>query len=375
MSGDSIFFKVGGNLEVLQHAPYDSEAVLQEALADHPEVIAGPTTGGDGEARLLLITREMGVPSADRGGSTFSLDHLFIDDEGVPVLVEVKRASDTRIRREVVGQMLDYAANAVVYWPLDLLRESLARRAAVESKSVEELLTNFRPGLDAERFWQEVEANLQRGRIRMIFAADALPAELVRIIEFLNEQMSPAEVLGVELRQFAAGQHIAYVPHVVGRTTAAAQTKTASQGRAWNRDSFLSAAAERCSDAELAVINRLFAHVEERGTGLSWGRGVTPGVGGWYRIEERPTGAWVLNANTDSPTTRAYLVFYFGDIVTRTGPARIERAAAALETIPALKQKMAKRVRRSGRSTRRCISETSLQILPLFAPSSMQSTR
>jgi hypothetical protein len=41
----------------------------------------------------------------------------------VPTLVEVKRRADTRIRREVVGQMLDYAANGVVYWPLEQLRE------------------------------------------------------------------------------------------------------------------------------------------------------------------------------------------------------------------------------------------------------------
>lgn len=80
MSGHSIFFKSGDKLEVLEQTAYDSEAVLQEALANHPEVIAGPTTGGDGEARLLLVTREMGVPSTDKGGSTFSLDHLFIDD-------------------------------------------------------------------------------------------------------------------------------------------------------------------------------------------------------------------------------------------------------------------------------------------------------
>jgi hypothetical protein len=33
------------------------------------------------------------------------------DQNAVPTLVEVKRSSDTRIRREVVGQMLDYAAN------------------------------------------------------------------------------------------------------------------------------------------------------------------------------------------------------------------------------------------------------------------------
>ena len=43
----------------------------------------------------------------------------------------------------------------------------------------------------------------------MIFVADALPYGLVRVIEFLNEQMSPAEVLGVELCQFVADGHVA----------------------------------------------------------------------------------------------------------------------------------------------------------------------
>jgi hypothetical protein len=37
--------------------------------------------------------------------------------------VEVKRSTDTRLRREVVGQMLDYAANAVVYSPVEHLIE------------------------------------------------------------------------------------------------------------------------------------------------------------------------------------------------------------------------------------------------------------
>jgi len=31
--------------------------------------------------------------------------------------------------------------------------------------------------------------------IRMLFVADRIPAELRRIVEFLNEQMDPAEVL------------------------------------------------------------------------------------------------------------------------------------------------------------------------------------
>jgi hypothetical protein len=340
MGAEGIFLQVGEELVTLEQTAYKSEDLLQSALARHPEVIAGPTTDGEQEARLLLITREMGVPAAPVGGSSFSLDHLFIDDAGVPVLVEVKRSTDTRIRREVIGQMLDYAANAVLYWPLRLLHESLAKRAAREGTSVDELLASFRPDLDPEDFWEAVESNLRLGRIRMIFVADQLPAELIRVIEFLNEQMSPAEVLGVELRQFKAGEHIAYVPRVVGQTAAAAQVKSSGAGQAWTRDSFLEAARGRCSVPVMAFIERLLAHCESSGGKLTWGRGDSPGVSGWYPVQGRLTGTWVLNANTDSPTTKAYLVFYYGDIVSRTGPELIESSAAKLEQIPHLRQKI-----------------------------------
>lgn len=37
------------------------------------------------------------------------MDHLFVDQDAIPTLVEVKRSSDTRIRREVVGQLLEYS--------------------------------------------------------------------------------------------------------------------------------------------------------------------------------------------------------------------------------------------------------------------------
>ena len=58
-------------------------------------------------------------PARRKSGDRWSADHLFLDQDGIPTLVEVKRRKDTRIRREVVGQMLEYAANAVVYWSLD----------------------------------------------------------------------------------------------------------------------------------------------------------------------------------------------------------------------------------------------------------------
>jgi hypothetical protein len=48
-------------------------------------------------------------------------------------------------------------------------------------------------------FWSRVKTNLQAGRIRMVFVADEIPIELARVVEFLNTEMDPAEVLAVEV--------------------------------------------------------------------------------------------------------------------------------------------------------------------------------
>jgi hypothetical protein len=58
------------------------------------------------------------------------VDHLFVDQDGSPTLVELKRRQDTRIRREVVGQTLDYAAYGIAYGPLDALQKAFAASCA-----------------------------------------------------------------------------------------------------------------------------------------------------------------------------------------------------------------------------------------------------
>ena len=47
--------------------------------------------------------------------------------------------------------------------------------------------------------------NLLAGRIRMLFVADRIPSELPKVVEFLNAQMRPPEVLAVELRRHLGG--------------------------------------------------------------------------------------------------------------------------------------------------------------------------
>jgi hypothetical protein len=164
----------------------------------------------------------MAVPDSAIAAARWSLDHLFLDQDGVPTLVEVKRNTDTRIRREVVGQMLDYAANAVVYWPI----EDLRRHVEAGSESEEDRLISFLgPSVDRESFWATVETNLRGGRIRLVFVADVIPNELRRIIEFLNGQMRPAEVLAIEIRQFVGGPFRTLIPRVIGQTAETEQRK------------------------------------------------------------------------------------------------------------------------------------------------------
>lgn len=222
-SGDIIFLvDEQSGLIAMQSERYESEDILQTIVANYPEVLAGGESGTT--KRLSLVKREKPIADGDTSGARWSLDHLFLDQDGIPTLVEVKRSTDTRIRREVVGQMLDYAANGVRYWPIDDLRQEFAVTHA--ERGPDRVLAELAgDDVDPEAFWLSVGDNLAAGRIRMVFLADEIPTDLQRIIEFLNEQMSRAEVIGVEIKQYVGGGHQTLVPRRVGATAQAQQAK------------------------------------------------------------------------------------------------------------------------------------------------------
>ena len=148
-------FVVGADnhLTELRRTDYGSEDVFQRLLADHPAML-GIAAGAKG--KLLLVRREQPVPDHLEGAERWSLDHLFLDCDGVPVLVEVKQASDTRARREVVAQMLDYAANGVAYWPIDRIVAAYRDTATKLGQDPEAELSAFLAGGEPESFWRQV---------------------------------------------------------------------------------------------------------------------------------------------------------------------------------------------------------------------------
>ncbi|WOR15330.1 hypothetical protein RYZ27_01460 [Hyphomonas sp. FCG-A18] len=192
-------------------APPDEDS-LQDLIGRFPEVISG-----DGEP-LLLVRREQTVPDTMDGASRWSLDHLFISRNAIPVLVEVKRATDSRIRREVIGQLMDYAANGVAYWQPGSLAEAFEKHCQSEGLDCDIAIAQFLGDEDPQDFWNQVDANLAAGRIRLIIATDAIPKELARIVEFLNEQMR-CTVLAVELTYFESEDgRRTLAPKIIGET-------------------------------------------------------------------------------------------------------------------------------------------------------------
>lgn len=245
-----------GALVEMNEVLYDSEDLLQTLLASYPSLLAGNQIDPKAPRRWLFIEREAAVPAMEGGGGRWSADHLFLDQDAVPTIVEVKRSTDTRIRREVVGQMLDYAANAVVFWPADRLKERFAK---THGEGADDKLNEFLDDqLAAEEFWQLANKNLQDRNIRLLFVADEIPPELQRIVEFLNEQMERTEVLAIEIKQFVSrelgGKQRGLVPRVIGRT-AEAQAKKAPRTSASPAtvDEILAVIGERSlKDAEIA---------------------------------------------------------------------------------------------------------------------------
>lgn len=267
-----------GNV-LMEEAIYSTEALFQDMLAKTNEVLSGDQINPAAPRRWLLVSREMPIPDSDSGANRWSVDHLFLDQDGIPTFVEIKRSSDSRIRREVVGQMLDYAANAVVYWPVEIIRERLEAVSKTKERSVDEMLTEFLgpendddSALDA--FWEKVHLNLRAGKIRMIFVADSIPPELQRIIEFLNEQMNPAEVLGLEVRLHSGGNgYELLVPSLIGRTAEAQAVKASptSQRQLWDESRFYIDMAERLGEKATDTVREIVSWLQENGLEVRFG--------------------------------------------------------------------------------------------------------
>lgn len=279
MAGGIYLIQDDDRLVEMMEQPYDSEDQLQDLLVTYPNLIAGDQIDRATARKWLLISREAAMPSDEETPVQWSLDHLFLDQDAIPTLVDVRRTPNANIRQKVVGQSIDYAANAVVYWPIDSIITFFEANCRDRGRDPEQIFEDFL-GVDAneDQFWQKVKTNLQAGKIRLVFVADEISPELRRVVEFLNQQMDPVEVFALEIKQYVSEDGLrTLVPRVIGQTAEAQQKKSSAmrERRRWDESSFFAELKARrgAEEAQMAREIYLWAKNQEPEVEIHWGTG------------------------------------------------------------------------------------------------------
>jgi hypothetical protein len=117
-----------GALVQLETQGYAKEGDFRRLLAHNPSLLASAVYPIGESSHQLLVDGELPIKAEGSDTGTWSLDHLFIAADAVPVLVEVKRSSNPAARREVVAQMLDSAALFAADWSAERLRDRFEQR-------------------------------------------------------------------------------------------------------------------------------------------------------------------------------------------------------------------------------------------------------
>jgi hypothetical protein len=142
---------------------YADERALQELIARSPSLL--PNTAD----APIAVVRELAIPSIGY------IDVVGVDIEGTITLVECKLRANPEIRRQVVGQVLAYAAGlwGMSYEAFDAAFTAIAGQSLADQVrllSVDEW--------DETAFRATVTNNLDMGRFRLVIVVDELTDEL-----------------------------------------------------------------------------------------------------------------------------------------------------------------------------------------------------
>jgi hypothetical protein len=188
-----IAIKKKNRTDQLSEEEYQNESELQAYLERSPYLIAA-----DSEPQVATVLREVRLPEAG------ILDLLLVDEEGVPVAVEVKLARNSQSRREVVAQAFDYVSD-LTQLTIDELDDLVdgALMGALEELAGQVPLINIR---------KQCGTNLRAGLIKLVIAVDRASEDLIRIVRYINDH-SDLDVRLVALSKFDGGRII--VPRIL----------------------------------------------------------------------------------------------------------------------------------------------------------------
>ncbi len=189
-----IIQKPDGNTREVESEQFLNEAELEGVIEKFPNLLRAKS-----DRPLMSIDTHVQLSGVG------IIDLFLADEEGQPIVVEVKLGRNGESRREIVAQIFDYVSG------LTLLTSD-----EIDELVDEKLSDAFESGdkETADRRWKNFGRQLRDGRTRFILAVDDTPESLDRIMEFLCRHTN-LDVRLVEIRKYKAGNgEIVFAPEV-----------------------------------------------------------------------------------------------------------------------------------------------------------------
>ncbi|MGB7369663.1 hypothetical protein [Erythrobacter sp.] len=188
-----------------------SETDVQELVHRHPACL--PVSEIDPVfSSPVALCRELNTLAGP-------IDNLLITPSGLPIIVECKLWRNPEARREVVGQILDYAKELTRWTSSDLQRE-VAKRLDLPGNPILTLLSEAGHEVDEIAFNDALTSNLRRGRFLLLIVGDGIREGVEAIATYLQEHLGLHFSLGlVEMPIFNLPDGSRLVlPRVLART-------------------------------------------------------------------------------------------------------------------------------------------------------------
>lgn len=154
-----------------------NENWLQKFIFEHPSAI--PINEIESAfAELIPVCRELPT-------SAGPIDLVFVNSDGLLTLVECKLWSNPEARREVVGQILDYAKE-ISQWSYQNLEDAIDKTQKAGKQSLFQLVS-VKSDVEEMDFIDSVSRNLRRGRFLLLIIGDGIRENVEQLAEFLQK--------------------------------------------------------------------------------------------------------------------------------------------------------------------------------------------
>ena len=113
-------------------------------------------------------------------------DALYANNIGRLTLAEFKLWRNPQARREVIGQILDYAKD-LASWDYEDLQRQVSRETGTGGNVIYDLVRQQFPSLNEAEFVDNVTRSLRRGEFLMLIIGDGIRESAANIVDFVQQ--------------------------------------------------------------------------------------------------------------------------------------------------------------------------------------------